>query len=244
VTETRVALVTGAARNTGRAVALALASDGLDVVVNTRADLERARAVAAEIEAGGGRAWAVAADVGDPAAVQAMADEVHERAGRVDVLVNNAAVRPRTPFLDLGFEEWRAVTGIVLDGAYLCSRAFLPGMVGRGFGRVVNIIGLRAQAGSPGRVHVSAAKHGLIGLTRALARELGRDGITVNAVSPGTIATDRDALDPGRIAAAAKASPVGRAGTPEDVAAMVAFLASDRAGYTTGQVIGVNGGES
>jgi 3-oxoacyl-[acyl-carrier protein] reductase len=244
MTHERVALVTGAARNIGRAIALQLAADGFGVVVNTRADLERAQAVAAEIAAAGGRAWAVAADVSDPRAVQAMADEVRERAGRVDVLVNNAAIRPRRPFLELTFEEWRAVVAVILDGAFLCSRAFLPGMADQGFGRIVNIIGLRGEHGVPERVHLSAAKNGLIGLTRALASEFGPHGVTVNAVSPGTIETERDRLDPAaRIEARAAGSRVGRLGRPEDVAAVVAFLASERAGYTTGQVIGVNGGE-
>lgn len=243
MSEKRVALITGGARNIGRAIALELATEGLAVVVNAHTDAVGAQAVADEIVTGGGRAWAVTADVSDPAAVLAMAEEAGERAGRIDVLVNNAAIRPRSPFLEIGFDEWRAVLGVALDGAFLCSGTFLPGMVERRFGRIVNVIGARAYIGVGERAHLSAAKNGLVGLTRALAHEFGGEGITVNAVSPGTIETERDRVDPSRVASRAAASLVGRVGTPEDVAAMVTFLASDRSGYITGQLIGVNGGE-
>lgn len=242
VSDSRAALVTGAGRNIGRAIALRLAHDGLLVVVNARSSAS-ARAVASEINAAGGTAIAAAGDVGERADVERVVDAGLRRFGRIDVLVNNAAVRPRASFLEMTPEDWRSVVGPILDGAFLCSRAVLPGMVDRGWGRLVNIIGVRAQSGDAERAHVVAAKHGLIGLTRALAHEFGRSGVTVNAVSPGTIETDRDREDPARLVERVAAGPLGRAGRPEEVAAMVGFLASDEAAYVTGQIIGVNGGE-
>lgn len=241
MTEPRTALVTGAGRNIGRSIALRLALDGYGVAVNALRP-DSAQAVVDEIVASGGRAVAVAGNVGVPEdAERLMADALGEL-GRIDVLVNNAAVRPHAPFMDITLDDWREVTALILDGAFLTARAVLPGMIERRWGRIINIIGARAQAGDSERAHVVAAKHGLIGLTRALAREFAAHAITVNAVSPGTIQTDRD-NDPARVAGRMAAAPMGRPGQPAEVAAMVSFLASDAAAYVTGQVIGVNGGE-
>jgi len=238
----RAALVTGAGRNIGRSIALRLAADGCAVAVNALTPAS-AQAVVDEIVGAGGTAVVAPGDVGNPDDVHRFIAEALDRLGRLDVLVNNAAARPSARFLDITLDDWRAVTGVTLDGAYMVTREVLPGMVERGWGRVINIIGARAQAGEADRAHVVAAKHGLIGLTRALAREFAPHGVTVNAVSPGTIRTDRDAVDPGRLARRMATAPMGRAGQPQEVAAMVAFLASDEAGYVTGQLIGVNGGE-
>lgn len=236
----RVALVTGGTRNIGRATALALAEAGHDVVVvgrNPGVD-----ELLDELRALGVRAAAHACDVGDAEQVRALRDTLTADGLAADVLVNNASQRPHQPFLEISPDDWRSVLGVTLDGAFHCTQAFLPHMIDRGWGRVINLIGVRAQSGAAGRAHLVAAKNGLIGLTRALAREFGCHGVTVNAISPGTIVTDRD-TDPERLAARGDGGALGRFGQPADVAAAIRFLAGDEAGYVTGQIIGVNGGE-
>lgn len=237
------ALITGAARNIGRASALALAEAGHDVVVHTRSDQAAAEAVAEEVRARGRAAWVFLADVATEAGVQELHDRTVEAAGPVSILVNNAAIRDHDELVSLDFAQWRRIVGVILDGAFLCTRSFVPGMIDRGWGRIVNIVGVRGEEGEAGRAHVCAAKNGLIGLTRATARELGAYGITVNAVSPGTVETDRDRRDPSRLGRRASLREVVDVGQPEDVAAAVAFLASREAKFITGQVLGVNGGE-
>lgn len=218
-----VAVVTGGARNLGRAVILALAGAGFDVVVNARTDLDQAKLVAEEATALGVRAVPVLADVTDGAAVDAMMGVAAEL-GPVRVLVNNASVRGRKPVDELSFEDWRAVHAVTLDGAFRCVQAVLPMMRAAGSGRVVNMIGKNVLAGDPTRVHVSSAKHGLIGLTLALAKACADDGITVNAVSPGHMNADTEAESARRRA---------------QVAGVVAFLASPAADDVTAQVIEV-----
>jgi 3-oxoacyl-[acyl-carrier protein] reductase len=235
----RTALVTGAARNIGRATAVQLASQGLDVVVHTRRDEAAAAEVVAAVEKHGGRGSVVLADLTDEAAVGKMIDRV----GAIDVLVNNAATRPHRPFLEIGIDEWRSVFAITVEAPYFLCQALLPGMMERGWGRIVNITGVRAQQGAAGRASSSSAKHALIGLTRSLAQEFGRYGVTVNAVVPGTVVTDRDTVDGGRLKERTGIGALGRFGQPEDVAAVIGFLASDAGGYLTGQTIGANGGE-
>lgn len=217
---TGVAVVTGAARNLGRSVALALAAAGFDVVVNARADLAAATEVAAEC---GGRSIPVLADVSDPAAVAGMFERAAEL-GPVRVLVNNAALRTRVPIGELTVQEWRRVHSVVLDGAFHCVHAALPLLRAAGEGRIVTMLGGNALAGDPGRVHVSAAKHGLVGMTLALAAACADDGITVNAVSPGRM----NPPDP---------AEADRRRTR--LADTVAFLASPQASDVTGQVIAV-----
>jgi len=239
----RVALVTGAGRNIGRAIALALADAGAAVVVNARRSAGEIDAVAAEIEGAGGRALAVLADVADPAAVARMVDAAQARFGRLDVLVNNAALREVSSLDAIDLARWREVTGVILDGAFICVKACLASLRASSSGAIVNVGGLSGHIGSAGRAHVVAAKAGLVGLTRALAHDLAGAGITVNCVVPGLIDTVRGAASGERSAhAEQRASLVGRRGTPADVARAVRFLAGPSARYITGQTLHVNGG--
>lgn len=238
-TDRRVALVTGAARNIGRATALELARLGMDVVVHTRRDAEAAEDVAQQVRALGTDARVLLADLTDADDVRRLAAEV----GRVDVLVNNAASRPHRPFLEVDLEEWRSVHSITVEAPYLLCRALIPGMRERGWGRIISMTGVRATLGVAERATSASAKHALVGLTRSLANEFGRDGITVNIVCPGTVLTERDEADPGRQEARQGIGALGRFGRPGDVASVVGFLATDAGGYVTGQSIGANGGE-
>jgi 3-oxoacyl-[acyl-carrier protein] reductase len=242
--ERRVALVTGSGRNIGRATALALAADGCDIVVNARSSRDEAEAVADEVRDAGARAVVCIADVRDPVAVDGMFATARSELGPVTVLVNNAAVRPEQPIAELEFEEWRRIVGIVLDGAFLCTKAAVAHMREVGWGRIINLAGLSGQAGAPDRAHVVAAKSGIIGLTKALAVELGPEGITCNAVSPGMIDTRRQTTSsPGEPKHHDRLRiPVGRRGTPEEVARVIGFLASRESGYINGHTLNVNGG--
>ena len=238
----RVAIVTGAGRNIGRAIALALADAGAAVAVNGRANRAEVDAVVAEIESRGGKALAVMADVSDEPAVQRMAGAAADRLGRIDILVNNAAVRPEKPFESLSLADWRAVHSVILDGAFLTVKAALPHLKASGSGAIINIGGLSAHTGARQRAHVLAAKSGLIGFTKALACDLAGDGITANCVVPGLIDTVRaPGTKPPQHHQSSK-TLVGRSGTPQDIAAAVRFLAGPEARYITGQSLHVNGG--
>jgi 3-oxoacyl-[acyl-carrier protein] reductase len=237
-----VALITGAGRNIGRAITLELAGRGCDVVVNTRANTADAETVAAEARKHGVRALAVPGDVGRAEDVRRLAERALAEFSRVDVVVNNAAIRPQRPFLDMSEAEWQRVLDVDLNAAFHTAKAFLPGMVAQRWGRVVNITGMNAIQGHGGRVHVSTAKHGLWGLTKALARELGPHGVTVNAVSPGPIEPEQ--AEPAHvdyIRSQLSRIPVGRLGTPADIARICGFLASEEGGFISGQMIAVNG---
>ena len=241
--ENRVAVVTGASRNIGRAIALELAREGAAVVVNARSSSEEAESVAAEIRAQGGRAVSRLADVTNPAEAKALADVAVEAFGRLDCLVNNAAVRRETPLADLDLAEWREVMAIILDGPFLMAKAALPHLMASDMASIVNIGGLSAHTGASNRAHVVAAKSGLVGLTRALAHELAGGGITVNCVSPGLIDTVRGGSAPGSPSHHAVHSTLtGRRGKPQEIAALVRFLAGPDGRYVTGQTIQANGG--
>jgi 3-oxoacyl-[acyl-carrier protein] reductase len=238
----RVALVTGAGRNIGRAMAKVLAAAGAAVVVNVRSNRAEADAVVKEIEAAGGKALAALADVADAAAVSAMAQAVGKQLGRIDYLVNNAALRQEKAFDAMSFAEWREVLDVTLDGAFHCTKACLPYLKQSGAGAIVNIGGLSAHTGSKHRAHVTTAKLGLVGFTRGLAHDLAPHQITVNLVAPGTIDTQRRTDVPQPAHHLINNNLTGRRGAPEDIAAMVRFLCGPGARYVTGQTIHVNGG--
>lgn len=237
-----VALVTGAGRNIGRAIILELAVRGYDVIVNGRSDRAAVDSVAEEARSLGVRAESFLADVGNPSAVTELADAALGAFGKVDVVVNNAAIRPQSPFLEMSDEDWHRVIATDLHGAFYTARAFLPKMVEQNWGRIINLTGMNAMHGYSGRAHVSVAKHGLWGLTKALAKEFGPKGITVNAISPGPIRTEhRDAAMSHHIESQLSKIPVGRLGEPEDIARLCGLLASDDGGFISGQMIAANG---
>src|SRR6202000_1098429 len=238
----KVAVVTGAGRNIGRAMALALADGGASVVVNARSNHAEAEAVAQEIEAAGGKGLVHIGDIAEAAAVQAMADVAMNGFGRIDILVNNAALRREKPFDEISFAEWREVMDVILNGAFHCVKACLPALRKSGAGTIVNIGGLSAHTGARDRAHVVTAKAGVIGFTRALAHDLAPDGITVNCVVPGLIGTPRAKHSPEPAHHLVHHTITGERGRPEDVAAAVRFLCSPAARYINGQAIHANGG--
>jgi len=238
----KVAIVTGAGRNIGRAIALTLAEAGASILINARSNRAEAEAVAREIEAIGGRALVHIGDVADPKAVQVMADAASLGFSRIDILVNNAALRRETPFAEMDYAEWREILDVTLDGAFHCTKACLPALRKSGSGTIVNIGGLSAHSGAKNRAHVVTAKAGIIGLTRALAHDLVDDGITVNCVVPGLIGTPRPKDKPQPAHHLTHQTITGERGKPEDVAAVVRFLCSPGARYVTGQAIHANGG--
>jgi 3-oxoacyl-[acyl-carrier protein] reductase len=246
--ERRVALITGASRGLGAAIALRLARDGCDVALNFVADDARDNAAEAEAVAEQARkldveALCVEADVTDRAAVEAMVAEVGERLGPVDVLVNNAGITRDRTLRKLAPEDWDSVLAVNLTGAFNCCRAVVEGMTDRGWGRIVSVSSVVALLGNFGQTNYAASKAGLIGLTRSLAREVARKGVTVNAVAPGFIRTEMTAAIPPEVVEQIVATiPIGAMGEAIDVANAVAFLASDEARYITGHVLSVNGG--
>jgi 3-oxoacyl-[acyl-carrier protein] reductase len=238
----KVAIVTGGGRNIGRAIALTLADAGASILVNVRGNRAEAERVAGEITAAGGEAMVHIGDVADAKAVQAMADAAVSRFGRIDILVNNAALRREKPFAEMDYAEWREILDVTLDGAFHCTKACLPFLRESGAGTIVNIGGLSAHTGAANRAHVVTAKAGIVGLTRALANDLAADGITVNCVVPGLIGTPRPKDKPEPAHHLTHNTITGERGRPEDIAAVVRFLCSPAARYITGQAIHANGG--
>ena len=239
--ENRVALVTGSGRNIGRSTILELAHLGADVVVNSRSNREEAEAVAAEARQLGANAIVAIADVADQRQVYDMSRAAIAKFGRVDILVNNAGMRQSKPFTEMTVEDWRTVNGVNMDGPFYACQAAVPGMIERGWGRIINVSGLNAFTGRAEWAHVCAGKMGALGMTRALAVELAPHGILVNHIVPGAFDTSRVE---GQSAPAGQPAgvPVGRLGMPEEIAKTVAFLVSEGANYVTGQTIHVNGG--
>ncbi len=237
----KVAVVTGASRGIGKAIALALASEGASVAVNYASSSAAAEVVVAEIESMGGQAIALQADVSKPDQVDGFIAAVMEKWGRVDVLVNNAGITRDTLLLRMNLEDWQAVIDLNLTGVFLCTKAISKIMLKQKSGRIINIASVAGQMGNPGQANYSAAKAGVIGFTKTVAKELSTRSITVNAVAPGFIETDMtDGLQADAIL---KFIPLGRYGKPEEIAGMVRFLAADpAAAYITGQTFNVDGG--
>lgn len=240
--EGQVAVVTGASRGIGRAVAIALAAVGAQVVVNYARSSSAADEVVAEIASGGGSAVAIQADVSQAEQVDALISGTLEKFGRVDILVNNAGITRDTLLLRMKPEDWQAVIDLNLTGVFLCTRAVAKIMLKQRSGRIINIASVAGQMGNPGQANYSAAKAGVIGFTKTVAKELASRGVTANAVAPGFIETDMTG-DLNNTEEILKFIPLGRFGQPEDIAGMVKFLAADpAAAYITGQVFNVDGG--
>lgn len=239
----KTVIVTGGSRGIGAAICALLASEGWSVAVVYRASKEKAQALADKIKQSGGRAEAFCADVADSASVKAMVKAVTAVFGEPYALVNNAGVAGQALFTDITDEMWQRMINTDLSGAFYCSREVLPAMIREKQGRIVNIASMWGEVGASMEVHYSAAKAGVIGLTKALAKEVGPSGITVNAVSPGVIMTDMmSSFSEADIASLKDETPLEKLGAPEDVAKAVSFLLSDNASFITGQVLSVNGG--
>lgn len=239
----RVALVTGAGRGIGRAIAIALARHGADIAINYASNDKAAAEVAGEIRALGRRAELFKCNIADDVAVHAMGEEIRKVFPRIDILVNNAGITRDKTFMKMTHVEWDEVIGVNLKGPVQMTHLFLPQMVENGWGRVINITSVIGQMGNFGQANYAAAKGGLDAFTKSVAREVARKGVTVNCVAPGFIRTDMTASVPEKALEHIKSiTPMGRMGEAEEVAETVAFLASPSASFITGQEIGVNGG--
>ena len=239
----RSALVTGSGRNIGRATAVQLAKDGFNIVINGSHNLVDCEGTKTLVDAEGVSSYIAMGDIGIRERCNDIANEAITNFGGIDVLVNNAAIRPSSPFLEMDELEWERVLAIGMHAAFWLAREILPGMIERGWGRIINFAGMNAIHGYNGRAHVSVAKHGAWGLTKALALEFGPEGITSNIISPGPIAGVRDTPEEdAHIQHTAERVPVGRVGSPEEVAAVISMLAGDSGAYVNGQILQINGG--
>ena len=239
----RTALITGSGRNIGRAMALALAKDGFNIVVNGSTNQAPCDAVASEAVGLGVEALVAMGDVGVSEQAKRIAQAAIDKFGGVDVLINNAAIRPTAKFLEMSEEEWNRVMDVDFTSAVWLTRACAPHMVAKNWGRIINFAGMNAIQGYASRPHVTVAKHAAWGLTKTLAREFAPNGITTNIISPGPIAGERsDAAMAAHIESQKAKIPLGRLGLPEEIAATVSFLVSDGGAFVNGQMIQVNGG--
>ena len=237
----KTAFISGSGQNIGRAVALHLARLGCNIVVNGSKNEVSARETVAQVEAAGAQALITMGDVSHSASVTEMANAALHKFRTIDILVNNAARRPHKPFLTMTDDDWHDIIKTTLSGAFYTSRAFLPGMVGQGWGRIINFAGMRAIKGYFEGAPISAAKHGVWGLTKALSTEFASKGITANIISPGQIRDENESEDAPERAAKI---PTGFMGQPDDIASAVSYLAGPSAKFITGQMIAVNGGET
>ena len=241
--EGHVALVTGASRGIGRAIALRLAAEGVKVAVNYNSGAAPAQELVHDITAGGGKAEAIQSDVSDEAQVKAMVAQVRKKWNRLDILVNNAGIRRDRLLMRMTTQEWDDAINVNLRGAFFCTKAVLPAMVRQRRGRIINMSSVVGVAGNPGQANYAASKAALIGLTKSVAKEVARRNITANALAPGYILTGMvEKLSDDLKAQVLSRVPMNRLGVPEDVAGLVAFLCTDEASYITGQVIRVDGG--
>lgn len=236
-------IVTGASRGIGKACALAFGKSGADVIINYTRSKEKAKEVCDEISKLGGRALPFCADVADRKAVDEMIAFAHSNFGSISTLVNNAGIAEQIMFCDITEEKWDRMFAVDVKGVYNCIQAALPDMIHNKSGRIINISSMWGITGASCEVHYSAAKAAVIGMTKALAKELGPSGITVNAIAPGVISTEMNGNISEEIMSELKEeTPIGRIGTPEDIAETALFLASPKASFITGEVISVNGG--
>jgi 3-oxoacyl-[acyl-carrier protein] reductase len=239
----KVALVTGGAQNIGRAICLELAAAGARILVNTKRSVETAQQTVDLIKQASGTAMVAQADITDPAAVDRMVAAGVAAYGGIDILVNNAAIRKEAPLTEVSFEDWKEVLGIMLDGAFLCTKACVPHMRARGGGSIVTIGGMTGHSGAKERVHVVTGKAGLAGFTKAVALDVAEFGITANCVVPGLIGTARGSHSPTNPNHhAGRPMPLGRRGTAQEVASLVRYLVGPQARYVTGQSWHLNGG--
>jgi len=241
--QTRTAVITGSGRNIGRECANELARSGFNVVINGSSDKNNCERVADEVRSCGADALVAMADIGDKSAVKAMADAALKEFGTVDVLVNNAAIRPASQFLEMTDDDLEHVMNVNCHAAIWLAQAFLPGMVINGWGRIINFTGMNAQQGTGGRPAVTISKHAAWGLTKALSREFGPQGITCNIISPGTFPGEgENPHHAGRLDKLKAENPSGRLGEATDIATLVGLLCSDNGGFINGQLMQVNGG--
>ena len=241
--ESQTALVTGASRGIGKAIAILLAKEGAEVIINYSSSLENANKVVSEINSFGGKAYPLQADISNENSVNELVKTVLEKNNKIDVLVNNAGITKDGLLMRMKTDDWQKVLDLNLSGVFYCTRAVSRQMLKQRKGRIINITSVVGLMGNPGQANYSAAKAGVVGLTQSAAKEFASRGITVNAVAPGFIKTEiLDSIDPEKLETMAKNIPVGRIGDVKDISSIVYFLASDEWSYITGQVLHVNGG--
>jgi len=241
--DTKTALITGSGQNIGRGIAHHLAAAGFNIIVNGSSDQEAAEKVASEVRAKGSTAMVAMGDVGDKAAAEQIVQAGLDQFGAIDVLVNNAAIRPHAPFLDINEADWQRVMNVDLNAAIWLSRLVLPAMIQKEWGRIISFSGMNAQRGYPGASPVAVAKHAVWGLTKSLAAEFGPLGITANIISPGTFPGDDPATaDDPKFIKLRNENPVRRLGQSDDIGAMVGYLCSEHGGFVNGQMLQINGG--